>query len=121
MFFILGIHDQEKKLPYQGPLEIHSCGKFGRYEVYLTYSMLHLFFIPLIKWNRKYYVRTTCCHSIYLLDPQIGHSIEQGDSVTILPQHLTLFSKEAHIRTCRNCHYQTTEDFDYCPRCGTKF
>ena len=27
----------------------------------------------------------------------------------------------AGYKKCRQCGYETTEDFDFCPKCGTRF
>ena len=34
-----------------------------------------MFFIPCIKWNKHYYVRTSCCNTLYELDPEMGKAI----------------------------------------------
>ena len=65
------------------------------------------------------------CGTVYELDPEIGKMIARGEEVEILPSHLTQVSGgrgfAAGYKRCRQCGYETTEDFDYCPKCGTRF
>ena len=106
------------------------CGRYGRYQVYMTYMVLSLFFIPCFKWNRHYYVQTTCCNALYELDPEIGRRIARGEDVEILPQHLQRVNPQYGygfgngsgntIKRCSNCGYTTTEDFEFCPKCGRR-
>ena len=58
---------------------------------------MSLFFIPTIKWNRRYYVRTSCCGRIYELDPQIGKRIERGERVEIVDAR-TVMPNAAHTK-----------------------
>ena len=125
MFFIMGITDGRKDLDFNQLITCDICGKYGRYHVFMTYTVLSVFFIPIFKWNKHYYVQTSCCGSVYELDPEIGERIAGGEEVEILQRHLTLVSGGRGFTTgnrkCRMCGYETTEDFDFCPKCGTKF
>ena len=128
MFFIMGIDPRQKELSYNEMMICDSCGSYGRYRVWVSYMCFSLFFIPLIKWGREYFVQTTCCETKYKLDPDIGRQIANGANVQIRPEHLTLISKgKAHTYTgqyeitCPHCGYHTTEDFQYCPKCGRPF
>lgn len=128
MFFIMGITPGEKKLNYNQMVICHQCGSYGRYEVFMTWTCLSLFFIPVFKWNKHYYVRTTCCNTTFELDAEVGRKIARGENVEILPEHLLrlggndrfgYISPGKHI--CSNCGYETEEDFQYCPKCGKPF
>ena len=57
--------------------------------MFMTYTVLSLFFIPTIKWNKHYYVQTSCCGTVYELDPEIGKAIARGEEVEIQKDHLT--------------------------------
>ncbi len=147
--------------------------------------VLSIFFIPIFKWGRTYYVRTSCCGSLYQLRPEVGRAIERGENVTIQQTDLYLEQRgqaggqnrsagqygqdnagawQSHgadqaywqadgqnrssgaqngaaygqnaagstqqrlleqqgkwTKVCYNCGYTTTEDFEYCPKCGKKF
>ena len=126
MFFIMGMSPREKQIPYKGELIIcPECGKYGRYEVFMTCMCFSMFFIPLFRWNRQYIVRANCCGTLYQLDPEIGRAVERGSDVQILPEHLTKISNgtmnSGGEKTCGYCGYKTTEDFQFCPKCGRPF
>ena len=83
-----------------------------------------MFFIPCIKWNKHYYVRTSCCNTLYELDPEMGKAIARGEQVLIRQEHMQRISKETYeynYKHCNYCGYKTAENFEYCPKCGKKF
>ena len=122
MFFIMGITDGRKDFDFSQTVICDSCGKYGRYQVFMLYTVLSLFFIPTFKWNRRYYVQMSCCGTVYELDPEIGKRIAAGEELQIKPQDLTNVSQSrGFFKRCRNCGYETAEDFDYCPKCGVRF
>ncbi len=125
MFLIMGISEGRKDFDFNQLITCAICGKYGRFNVFMTFTMLSLFFIPTFKWNKHYYVQTSCCGTIYELDPEIGKAIARGEEVEILPSHLTQVhtnsSYSASYKRCHNCGYETSEDFEFCPKCGTKF
>ena len=126
MFFIMGIDPREKQIPYNELMICSQCGKYGRYEVVMRYMCFSFFFIPLIKWNKQFYVRTNCCGTIYALDPAIGRALMKGVELEFKPEHLQKISMSAgygqqggqSAKRCVSCGYQTNEDFLYCPKCG---
>jgi len=121
----MGITDGRKDFDFNQLITCAICGKYGRFNVFMTYMVLSLFFIPTFKWNKHYYVQTSCCGTVYELDPEIGKRIAGGEAVEILPCHLTQVSGgrgfTAGYKKCRQCGYETTEDFEFCPKCGTRF
>lgn len=88
MFFIFGVMNKQKDLPFHQIITCRKCGAYSRYQVYMTYMVLSLFFIPCLKWRRKYYVSTACCHTLYRLDSAIGKRIAKGEQVEIRAEHL---------------------------------
>ena len=89
MFFMIGITQGKKFFEYNQTFICDRCGSYGRYQVFMTYMCLSIFFIPCFKWNKQYYVQSTCCNTIYSLDPEIGKQIARGENIEILPQNLT--------------------------------
>lgn len=121
MFFIGGITNSEKKLDYNQSFLCSRCEAFGRMEVYMTYMCFSLFFIPIFKWNKKFFVKTTCCDSIYSLDEQIGYDILKGNPVIIDESNLNpLDNFNKNINRCSNCGYISPYDYEFCPKCGKK-
>jgi hypothetical protein len=124
MFFMMGITDGRKDFDFVQTVICDVCGKYGRYQVFMTYTVLSLFLIPCFKWNRRYYVQTSCCGTLYELDPEIGKAIARGEQIEILPQHLRLVNQGGYsrgVKRCSNCGYETAEDFEFCPKCGMRF
>lgn len=73
--------------------------------------------------TRPNYVQTSCCNTVYELDAEVGKRIAAGEDVEILPQHLRRMNQQGYgysMKRCRNCGFSTTEDFEYCPKCGTR-
>lgn len=121
MLFIGGISNGEKKLDYVQNIICPRCGSFGRMEVYMTYMYFSFFFIPIFKWNKKYFVKTTCCNSIYILDNDLGAKISRGDCTSISEHDLELANyNQPSINKCSICGHICDNDFEYCPKCGNK-
>lgn len=119
MFFIFGISQKEKELDFSQARVCESCGSYGRLEAFMTYSYFSLFFIPLFKWNKKYFIRSTCCNSLYSIDKELGQEIERGRKTSINESDLHPINVN-HSRLCPNCNYPLERDFEYCPSCGKK-
>jgi len=106
MLILWGISDRRKILNFNQVVICNVCGQYGRYTVFMTYTTLTLFFIPTFRWNKHYFVQTSCCGSLYELDPIVGKVIARGTQVEIKPQDLKLvrsgmgFGNENNIGTC---------------------
>lgn len=120
MFFIMGINTKQEQLDYNQTMICDTCGQYGRYVVFMTYTVLSLFFIPIFKWGKKYYVQTSCCQTTYELNPEVGKQIEYHQNVQIQPSDLIILQKN-NMKVCSNCGYHTSEDFEFCPKCGNRF
>ena len=123
MFFIMGITDGRKDFDFLQSILCNVCGRYGRYQVFMTYTVLSLFFIPCFKWNKHYYVQTSCCNTVYELNPEIGKRIARGEVVEIREEDLKRIGNGGNdsfrtYKTCGNCGYTTDEDFQFCPKCG---
>lgn len=127
MFFICGVNSGQKELQTSQLVICNSCGSYGRYQIFMTYTSLSLFFIPILKWGRRYFVRMSCCETLYELNPGKGRRIAEGEQVEITPGDLTLIKagrrnewrpSTGRKRICGNCGYETEEDFSFCPKCG---
>lgn len=121
MFFVFGVSTKEKELDFTQTIICPSCGAYGRYQVFMTYTHFSLFFIPIFKWNKKYFAKMSCCNSLYSIDKQLGRDIERGENVTIHESDLTpVRINYRQEKSCPNCNYKLETDYEYCPRCGTK-
>lgn len=123
MFLMLGFGPRQKTFEYNKVFICDRCGQYGRYEVIMQYTALEVFFIPLLKGDQKYFVKSTCCGTLYQLDPSIGKAISKGHDVEIRPEHLRQVQEQSYSsqRRCSQCGFVTENDFQYCPNCGKKF
>lgn len=121
MFFIFGISTKENNLDFNQTIICPCCDGYGRLEVIMTYTYFSLFFLPIFKWNKKYYVKSSCCDSLYTIHRELGRTIEKGNKVTINESDLNPISINYNNRpNCMNCGFPVTDEFDYCPKCGTR-
>jgi lipopolysaccharide biosynthesis regulator YciM len=82
-----------------------------------------LFFIPIIHWGRRYYMKSTCCQTVYEIDKDLGKRLHKGEEVILSQediQEVTLQHGHAPHNRCTSCGYLADSQFDYCPKCGTK-
>lgn len=114
MIFIMGINQGIKKLDFSQAVLCAACGRYGGYEVFMAYTYLSLFFIPILKWGRHYYVKTTCCGSECELDKETGEKIRKGEQVMLSGLSFAVSS----VRKCNYCGFITEKDFKFCPSCG---
>lgn len=124
MFFMIGITEGRKDIDFSQTVICDACGKYGRYQVFMTYMSLLLFFIPCFRWNRRYYVQMSCCGTQYELDPGVGKRVARGENVEIRPEHLQRVRSakwDYPYKKCVSCGFRTSEDFQFCPKCGMKF
>lgn len=123
MFFMMGIMPGQKEIDFSQMVICSSCGAYGRLSVFMTYTVLSLFFIPILKWDKHFYVRTSCCNAIYELDYEVEKKIARGEDVEIKPEDMRIVQNGNTRFTCKicsNCGYETEEDFEFCPKCGNK-
>ncbi len=129
MLFIGGISQGRKLLNYARSILCGSCGSTSQCQVFMTYMYFSFFFIPLFKWNKRFYVQMSCCSAIYELEPEIGKAILRGEEPAITSADLHLVQEGKFTRTgqegsgiphkkCMRCGFETDEDYNYCPKCG---
>lgn len=123
MFFMMGITPGRKSIDFNQLVICDHCGSYGRYQVFMTYMCLSIFFIPCFKWDKKFYVQMSCCDTLYELDPEVGKAIARGESIQIQKEQLreVQAGRKSRFRKCNSCGYETQEDFEFCPKCGNKF
>lgn len=122
MFFIFGISSGTKQLDFQQTMICNRCGKYGRLNAFMIYSSFTLFFIPIFRFKKEYFIRTSCCNTTYPLEKELGRKIEHGEPITLSDENLnfSLASTPPAIHLCPNCGENLDSSFTYCPRCGTK-
>jgi len=122
MFFIafFGIEDKDKYIGTYNNIECPSCGRLTRYDIHKSYRYFHIFFIPTFRWNVRYYVKASCCGSLYELDPDVGREFEKNLRTEIRNEHLRPVHNHSPYKYCSNCSTNVPENYSYCPYCGGK-
>ncbi|MDO5137428.1 MAG: zinc ribbon domain-containing protein [Oscillospiraceae bacterium] len=122
MFFVIGINQGQKDLNYSAVIRCGSCGSYSRAQLFVTYSQLLLFFIPTIRWGKRYYVKMACCGSVYELDREKGKQIENGMTADIAPEDLILVrgGRQPSVMYCNNCGKELDRSYSFCPYCGER-
>jgi len=121
MFFIAGVNNKREQLDYYEPILCDSCLKYGRFEAYIEFNEFSLFFVPLFKFGKKFYARTTCCNSLYLItNKEKGLMMErgQGHNVFLEDKDVKLLQEGICGNTCPKCCCQVSEEHNFCPNCG---
>ncbi len=117
MFLIFGINSKRKKLDFSQSVQCPCCGRFGTLSVWTVYSCFSLFFIPLVRWNVRYYAQLSCCGATCELARELGRAVARGQPAALDPATLAFEGGFAAHR-CPNCGFTTAEDFQFCPKCG---
>jgi hypothetical protein len=87
---------EREEMDFYQPILCSCCEKYGRYEAYIEYHILRLFFIPLFTVRKKFYAVSTCCNNLYLIrNREKGFMIKrkQGHNVFLFDRDLELVSK----------------------------
>ena len=122
MFFIMGITNGRKEISYNGGMLIcPACQGYTSLDVFVTYMCLTIFFIPVLRWGKRYVAQSRCCESFFEIERQKGRLIEKGESIALREHDLTLIHKNSRSKRCGNCGFETAEDFSWCPKCGKPF
>lgn len=132
MFFIgiFGVEEKAKVLKQKDVEICPFCAKKGTYIFFKVYNYFHFFFIPIFKWNVRYFLQTSCCAKIYLItNKDVALDIEHGKDVSISLADVELFknlqgtyeSMNAFDSDfCPTCQSRVSKNFLYCPYCGQK-
>lgn len=126
MFFIgiFGIENKEKEIKILDNVSCKNCNKSITGRLIKNYDFFHFFFIPLFKWNEKYYVLCNECKSIYIVPKDKGKAIENGQNIEISYWDLQETNTENYNNyednICENCGKRLESNFQYCPHCGVK-
>ncbi|MDI9419829.1 MAG: zinc ribbon domain-containing protein [Bacillota bacterium] len=120
MFFvgIFGIQNKTQHITSESAVICPVCERYGRYDIIKSYYYFHVFFVPVWRWNRRYYIQTHCCSRICELDQETGSNIEAGHSVVIEKEHIRCSDRTA-APACPNCSARLDPRFAYCPHCGS--
>jgi phosphoribosylformylglycinamidine (FGAM) synthase-like amidotransferase family enzyme len=129
MFFIgiFGIENKDKEIKDLNNFNCKKCNSTVQGKLIKNFDFFHFFFIPLFKWNEKYYVLCNRCKCLYSIPKEKGKAIENGEEINITywdlqevySENNINFNNSSHdIKICSSCGKQVKRDFRYCPYCG---
>lgn len=122
MFFIgiFGIQQKQKVIKIIENLNCGNCDNITRGKLIKIFTCFHIFFIPIFKWNEKYYVECQGCNSVFTVKKEKGKAVEKGeaDNITYWDLEECISKKSEHI--CTRCGKHIEDDFEFCPYCGSK-
>lgn len=125
MFFIgiFGINSKNKEIREIQNIICKACGTLSSYKLVKTYDCFEFFFIPLFRWNTRYYLVSRCCGSIFEIPIDLGHRLEDGENISINDldlKEVKINNQHSGNNICPNCGRLINGDFTYCPYCGSK-
>ncbi len=128
MFFvgIFGVENKQKEIKFLKNIPCRNCDKGIGGKIIKTFNFFHFFFIPLFRWNEKYYIICSGCNSVYEIPKDKGKRIEKGEDIEITYWDLraveTGYDNSNYMAgsRCANCGKALEHDFEYCPYCGSK-
>lgn len=126
MFFIgiFGVDNKEKEIKILNNIVCKNCNISNGGKLIKTFTYFHFSFIPIFKWNEKYYVICSGCNSIFSISNEKGKAIEKGENIEITYWDLNEvndnYSNYYAIQRCPKCNREVDRTFEYCPYCGEK-
>lgn len=129
MFFIgiFGIESGQKEIKTLSNIPCKVCNVNTTAQLIKTFSLFQFFFIPIFKWNERYYIKCNRCGTIYEIPKEKGKRIENGETLDITYWDLSEidngYSNKYYYspkNICPSCGKAIEGDYKYCPYCGTK-
>lgn len=120
MFFIIGVTSGSAKLG------IRNCGYFpccslsgSAAMVTCVYQQFTLFFLPLFRFGKRYFISCPGCGAVYEISREEGKRVERDPGTVVDPNRIHRVAGRS-ARFCPNCGSQVNPDSRYCPYCGAK-
>ena len=127
MFFIgiFGIENKEKEIKIISNFICKSCNRVTNGRVIKFYEFFHFFFIPIFKWNEKYYVECESCKKVFSISKEKGKMIEREENIDLTYWDLNEVNNGYQDyynlnNVCNNCRKIVDSNYIYCPYCGNK-
>ena len=119
MFFLItGVNTKAEHLGDAPNVVCPSCGALCCMHITILYELLHLFFIPVFKWNRRYLVTSPCCGAVFELEREEGEAFKKGEKGTVEPARMHR-TRDFHAgAACPDCGASLPPGAKYCPNCG---
>ncbi len=123
MFLLTEVESRSKDLSYYDD-EMHVCKRCGKecnYEFVFSYDVFKIFLLPVFKLNKKYYAKSSCCETYFVISKAVGKFINKG-KLTIMRDLDIQYNEESDFyKHCSFCDYESPHQYSFCPRCGRKY
>ena len=119
MFLIMGTDAKIQQLGTVGAV-CPKCGRSCSFSLCKCYSFLHLFFLPLFRWNVRYIATCPGCACLYDVDPEAGRAAEKGRLATLPASALTPRRDSGSVGACPRCGAVNPPGSAYCTRGGSR-
>lgn len=120
MFFFFAVISDTRGLGRRLCKHFPCCGaNEATADVTCVSQRLILFFIPLFRFGRRYFISCPNCGAVYEISKEEGHRLEMDPTAEINPDRIyRMVGQMAHY--CPNCGAPIEPESRYCPRCGRK-
>ncbi len=120
MLLLFGTGEDTDDLYLDQKITCPVCGKKAELRAYCTYKAFRLFFLPVWRWDKRYFVQTSCCGAACPIPEKLGEAVDGGAQLDW--KKLPLRGQRAvRLRVCGRCGFETSQPFAFCPMCGAAF
>ena len=120
MFFIMGVTPGRKPLPFSQQGICPVCGRMARFEIRMDCYCLTLFFLPVFRFRKRYFLTSTCCGAACELPAGLGKAAERGEADSIDPLAMHFTAGTPQPKRCPACGFEADPSFQFCPKCGAR-
>jgi uncharacterized C2H2 Zn-finger protein len=120
MFLAMGITSGAADLRVRKCSFFPCCGQNSTMAALTcTFEQVTLFFIPLFRFNKRYFISCTKCGSVYELEKDEGRRLEKDYYAEVNRDKIYAF-RGSTAKICPNCRCTVDPNARYCPNCGSK-
>jgi predicted RNA-binding Zn-ribbon protein involved in translation (DUF1610 family) len=96
------------------------CGKHGgMVALTCTFQQFTLFFIPLFRFGKRYFITCPDCGAVYEMRKEAGEYAAANWNAEINPDSIFIV-QNSYKKTCPACKCSVNSDSRYCPNCGER-
>jgi len=119
-FFMAGLQTEGKELG-SVPVSCPECGASSQMSVFSAFECLRVFFIPVLRFHRRYFIFDPKCNSTFALPEEDGRAFEAGKIGALDPSHLRRVNASFGFSfACGYCGAPLSPGDLYCSRCGRR-
>jgi len=119
MFLIFGFTNGTSDIGTHKCCFFSCCGASGAMGVVTcTFQQFTLFFIPIFRFGKRYFVTCPSCGTVYEMSKEEGRRIEHDYTAEIDPNSIYVVQRSSR-KVCPNCKCAVDQSSRYCPNCGT--